>query len=336
MKEKYEKKKEKIFEVRRLGSILLALIMLIGVFPVSSFAEGELVYVNHDDWEIRNYSVIVSRYEKKWGELNLYPNFEPRRDEIAGEVGIALFYKPTDQFEKYRNKRIKVPATIDGRKIVALGGRTWKDFNIYGVDGFYGKEWDWSSVIPNTALPIFPDVSEARYVKYIAPYAFAGLNMERLELKDMGELQRICNAAFYSIKNRKNSYTGNNGTIKNLKLSNLPKLESIGQAAFLGNNIESLTFENLHNLKRIEKDAFYNNKIKTVNFQGLPNLEKIEMNAFRRNPISGDIDFRGLNNSVEISPNAFNCTNIRYVYIKDPGKNLGIRRTLGRLIVKSS
>ncbi|KXO15037.1 hypothetical protein HMPREF3189_01414, partial [Clostridiales bacterium KA00134] len=40
LKEKYEKKKEKIFEARRLWSILLALIMLIGVFPFSAFARS--------------------------------------------------------------------------------------------------------------------------------------------------------------------------------------------------------------------------------------------------------------------------------------------------------
>lgn len=112
--------------------------------------------------------------------------------------------------------------------------------------------------------------------------------------------------------------------IKELDLSGLKQLESIGSDAFAYNYITDINISGLKNLKIIDSDSFYGNKIKSLDFSGCSSLEEISQRAFKGNNII-DVDFSDCMNLKFIRGWAFesnyikeldfsNCLNLEVIH----------------------
>ncbi|HQN92530.1 MAG TPA: leucine-rich repeat protein [Prolixibacteraceae bacterium] len=166
---------------------------------------------------------------------------------------------------------------------------TLKDEDVEVINGSIYKCW-YTSNIENIGNDItIPSILDGQTVKEIAGYTFDAHHILAVNLPP-------------TLKNI--SY----GAFGECELTNLfipASLETIGEYAFVGNNIESITFEvgsqlktidnyafssnqltNVtipQNVMRIGRYSFSNNKINSVSFEVPSNLINIEMSAFSNN-----------------------------------------------------
>lgn len=97
---------------------------------------------------------------------------------------------------------------------------------------------------------------------------------------------------------------------KQLILTGLNKLESIGYGAFDAKGISTITgWEDLTSLERIDSYAFANNYIDTLDFTTLTKLTTIEQYSFKNNIRLTSVDFNGATSLTSIGSYAFSsCT----------------------------
>lgn len=106
---------------------------------------------------------------------------------------------------------------------------------------------------------------------------------------------------------------------KQLILTGLNKLESIGERAFYSKGISTITgWEDLTALETIGRYAFASNYVATLDFSTLKKLTSIEERAFDSNSRLTSVDFNGATVLTSIGPSAFrDCTSLTTVDFKN-------------------
>ena len=274
---------KKIFGKQRMVSLLLALLLVVGIFPNFPKAQG-IPVVDLDPADAETFPA-----------KDYYPIKDTSADD---EIGFVI---KEASFAKYDGKRIRIPDTINGKKVVALGhpsgGDTYKlDNNYYYRRTFLDKGHESKDSSSDTIFSnvnkgkvYFPDVSQATHLRFIADYAFYGhLDDVNLELKDMPNLTLIGEKAFSRIGN----YVSHSNTpLNSVVMENLPRLEKIGYWVFLKSGLTEFTMKDLPALKEISGGTFAINKLTSIDLKGAPNLEKIGNDVFSKNNFAKNEDF---------------------------------------------
>ena len=225
------------FKTRRIISFILSLVLLIGMIPVFPKAEGNIPVMDLDPNDIKTYS-----HKSNPDEVAI---------EIKREVG-----------NKYVGKRIKIPATINGKKIISIGAyeQEFKGVQFYG---FFPRQPHF-----NGWKYYFPDISEAKHLKYIGTSACSELLLDKeIVLEGIQNLSGIGNKAFEDNKFTK------------IVLKDLPNLSFIGERAF-----------------RISKDSYNSNlPICSIEISNVPKLEMLNTSVFSGINIPTVVDLRNTN-----------------------------------------
>ena len=303
------KKIVKKFEKQRLLSLILAVLLIVGIFPNFARAEEGPEVVDLDP-----------------ADVEIFPakNYEPSYDRDFfkdDEIGIVV---KREARTKYDGKRIRIPDTINGKTVVALGhpkanltaGNLSSDRDLTGfINHFYYYD---SNSENGTIRPYysddkivsiyFPDLSQATHIKYIADSAFFNsLKDETLELKDLPALRFIGYLAFGRTK------------LKEIKLENLPSLEVLSVGAFEHTSATKVSIDNLPVLKTMVAWVFEYSDLKTVDIKGVPKLEVVGNSVFTCKNLEGNIDLRSATNLIKLDKG--NGSNNAQVLISEPGPN---------------
>ncbi len=274
-----KEKDKKIFKTRRIISFILTLVLLIGMIPVFPKAEENipLVDLNPNDVEM----IVMTG--------------------TTDEIAIRL---KDGKATNYSGKRIRIPAKIDGKKVVNLGYRLLTD-NIKDVN-FFHQTIDTCDTINH-----FPDLSQAKYLKVINQGAFENAfinNAEKnLVIKDCPELTTIEAVAF---DNTAGSHKTAKGIEGELVIQDCPKLNRIGFQSFTNNNnIKAVTIKNCPMLTAIEYGAFQNeqklSQMNSITIENCDNLGTIGDIAFDGNRKIKTIVLKDLPKLKEISKGSF-------------------------------
>ena len=273
---------KKIFGRQRMVSLLLAILLVVGIIPNFPRAQDvplmDLDPADAETFPAKDYYWI--------------------KDTSADdEIGFVI---KEASFAKYDGKRIRIPDTINGKKVVALGHPKGEDLRLYSnkyyrrtfLDkGHESKDSSSDTLFSNVnkGKVYFPDVSQATHLRFIADYAFYGhLDDVNLELKDMPNLTLIGRHAFSRIGYYV-SYS--NTTLNSVVMENLPRLEKIDLWAFLKSGLTEFTMKDLPALKEISGGAFTANNLTSIDLKGAPNLKKIGHGVFSKNNFAKNEDF---------------------------------------------
>lgn len=163
------------------------------------------------------------------------------------------------------------------------------------------------------------DLSVSPKIETIGTYAFQGTYSlgSSISIYTPITSTTINNMTYYNystdFSNGISSTSGSEG--KQLILTGLNKLESIGERAFYLKGISTITgWEDLTALERIDSYAFANNYIDTLDFTTLKSLTTIGTYAFNSNSKLTSVDFNGATALTTISERAFaSCTSLASV-----------------------
>lgn len=259
---------------------------------------------------VNTFAAAIQTIDLDPADVEIFPaiSYKNRNKLLKDELGftdneIGIIVKRAAK-EKYKDKRIRIPDKINGKTVVALGhpeGITevtqggMEKMTIKGFFNDFTGEDNRFYAQGQTRYIIYPDLSNATHIKYIADGAFfKTFKRNSLEIKNVPNLALIGYKAF-------------SGDPSEIILENLPKLARIDNKAFDGgyNWINKLILSNLPLLKSIGEQSF-RSRVKLVEINDIPNLETLGRFAFFGvERLAKDVDLSSAKNLKKIPESAF-------------------------------
>lgn len=274
---------------------------------------------------VNTFAAAIQTIDLDPADVEIFPaiSYKNRNKLLKDELGftdneIGIIVKRAAK-EKYKDKRIRIPDKINGKTVVALGhpeGITevtqggMEKMTIKGFFNDFTGEDNRFYAQGQTRYIIYPDLSNATHIKYIADGAFfKTFKRNSLEIKNVPNLALIGYKAF-------------SGDPSEIILENLPKLARIDNKAFdsAGNWRNKVKLSNLPSLKSIGEKSF-SYRVKLVEINDIPNLETLGRYAFYNvESLAKDVDLSSAKNLKKISNSAFFGKH-QAIKISKPGSN---------------